>query len=217
MTEEERKHRTLDCRVYKGEGSCPNNQNALIWDYERHWVTHPEVKWAEEIEDMHRLGLDKFTKNDDGTPLTLKAQLFNRYAHWVGLSDGGEGFVKWYQEFYLSIGKTNRQERYDHRKIKLIRRCRFYKGEHACPISDPKAEHFWKYEEIWVETLAKSYRNAVSWREELNRFPKIKNFAEDKSLPSSLIGLFVNRDEHWLGIIDEDEFIKGLMTYYIVD
>lgn len=216
MTEEEKKHRALDCRVYKGEDSCPNNQNALIWGYEHHWVTHLEQKWTEEIDDMHRLGLDQLMKKDDGTPLTLKAQLFNRYAHWVGLYEGGEGFVKWYTDFYLSIGKTNRQKRYDSRKIKLIKRCRFYKGESVCPISDPKAEHFWKYEEIWVETLAKSYRNAESWREALNRFPKIKKFAEDKFLPTSLIGLLVNRDEHWLGMIDEDDFIKGLMTYYIV-
>lgn len=216
MTKEERKHRTLDCRVYKGEDSCPNNKNALIWDYERHWVTHPEIKWTEEIGDLHRLGLDKFLKDDDGTPLTLKAQLLNRYAHWVGLYDGGEGFVKWYKDFYLSIGKTNRQKRYDHRKNKLIQRCRFYNGEPVCPISEPKAEHFWKYEKLWVETLAKSYRNAESWREALNSFPKIKKFAEEKSLPSSLIGLLVNRDEHWLGMIDEDDFIKGLITYYIV-
>ncbi|MCM1034888.1 MAG: hypothetical protein NC038_00055 [Paludibacter sp.] len=115
---EEMKHRTLDCRVYNGEDSCPNNQNALIWDYERHWVTHPKIKWTEEIEYMHILGLDQFMKEEDGTPLTLKAQLFNRYEHWVGLCNGEE-FVKWYIDFYLSIGKTNRQKRYDYPKKKL--------------------------------------------------------------------------------------------------
>ena len=215
MTEEERKQRILDCRVYNGEDSCPNNQNALIWGYERHWVMHPEAKWTGEIEEMHRLRLDKFMKEDDGTPLTLKAQLFNRYAHWVGFYNGGEGYVKWYTDFYLSIGKTNRQIRYDLRKIKLIKRYRFYKGESVCPTSDPKAEHFWKYERLWVEALAKSYRNAEIWRKELNRFPKIRKVAEDYSLPSSLIGLLVNRDEHWLGIVDEEECIKGLTSYYI--
>jgi len=45
----------------------------------------------------HKLGLDSFDTTD-GTPLTLKALLFNRYEQW--LEGGPEDFKKWYRRVY---------------------------------------------------------------------------------------------------------------------
>ncbi len=216
MTAEERTiQRVLDCRVYNGEDSCPEGKNDLLWGYERHWVYHTDTDRTEEIEDMHRLGLDGFMNEDDGTPLSLKALLFNRYAHWVGSAEGGDGFVRWYADFYLSAGLTNRQLRYERRKSELVRRCRYYKGEDICPDSNPKAQHFWTYERIWVDALSKSYRNAEKWRKVLERYPRIYNFVAASGLPASLVGLLISSDGRCSATVNEEEFIKELKSYYL--
>ena len=57
---------------------------------------------------------------------------------------------------------------------------------------------FWDYERIWVTDLARSYRNAEGWRQDY-KFLNLGNFAEEVGVPTSLVGLFVNRYMHWCG------------------
>ena len=93
------------CRDYKGQNRCPANTPSTFWNYERIWA-----EWTIEAEDENSLGakelkamlkrykevnLENF-QIDDGTPITLKAFLFNRFEHWTD----GVGFEDWYQKNY---------------------------------------------------------------------------------------------------------------------
>ena len=112
----------LDCRYYNGEEEVPATLpegKSIYWDYERVWVG-----WV--LEGNHNLqkNLDYFTEvydlphllpESDGTPLGLKALLFNRYDHWIGIYKGqsredyAQDFKNWYNEHYVANTKTHRQ------------------------------------------------------------------------------------------------------------
>lgn len=210
-----RQQRILDCRYYNGEEKAPEDVHGLFWDYERAWANSMyKDNWECEEQDLRLLGLENFEPYD-GTPYGLKCLLFNRYCHWsYGCTK--ESFLKWYKEHYQQPRLTNRQRRFIKRKNDLIKRCRFYKGEELCPFEEcSKDEHFWKYEKMWVEKLANSYKNAEPLRLDLENHPPIKSFALSKGLPSSLIGLFINRDEHWIGRVVDEEFISALKKFYL--
>ena len=86
MTKEEL---ILDCRYYNGEDDVPatlSAGDAIFWDYERVWAG-----WVLEGCDRLQKNIDHYSKaydlpnllpENDGTPLGLKALLFNRYEHW---------------------------------------------------------------------------------------------------------------------------------------
>lgn len=119
MTKEEL---ILDCRYYNGEEEVPDSLpegKAIFWDYERVWI-----RWNLEGYDRLQEDIDYFTEvydlpnllpSDDGTPLGLKALLFNRYDHWVGIygsqsrEDYALNFKSWYIREYISGSKTHRQ------------------------------------------------------------------------------------------------------------
>lgn len=209
-----RHERILDCRYYNGEDSAPEGINQLFWGYECGWVNSLDQNngenWKYEEKVLKRLGLENF-EPDDGTPYSFKCLLFNRYCHWIGVYNGGDDFLRWYKEEYQQPRKTNRQRRYDERKVNLIKKCRFYNGEEECPFNNAKDEHFWKYENIWVDMLSNSYSNADEWRKELAPYKEIQAIVKEYGLPSSYIGLLINRDMHWLGMIDEKIFIRSLL------
>ena len=111
----------LDCRYYNGEDDVPESLpegKEIFWDYERVWV-----KWVLEGSDRVQKYIDYFTEQydlpnllpvDDGTPLGLKALLFNRYDYWVGFMGGSEEeyaqqFKDWYLGRYVAGAKTHRQ------------------------------------------------------------------------------------------------------------
>lgn len=101
------------CRFYKGEDENPfegkntgNGNAGILWFYERHWVKiilgdpnnrHPFGIYVDEY--IH-CGLEDFEK-EDGTPLTLKALLFDRFAKgcWSKAS-AVEGFKEFYKNDY---------------------------------------------------------------------------------------------------------------------
>ncbi len=111
----------LDCRYYNGEdevpGSLPEGK-AIFWDYEQVWV-----RWMLEGSDKLQKKIDYFTREydlphllseDDGTPLGLKALLFNRYDYWNGFMGGSreayaQNFKEWFFDEYISNTKTHRQ------------------------------------------------------------------------------------------------------------
>ena len=106
----------LDCRYYNGEEEPPENVNSLFWGYEEVWV-----KWMLEGDPHIEKHIKYYTENynlpvllpDDGTPLGLKAILFNRYDHWIGCYGQGSNykneFKEWYLEHYVANTKTHRQ------------------------------------------------------------------------------------------------------------
>lgn len=97
------------CRYYKGEENCPPEiqaaEKSLLWDYEMFWVTSEEHRDenSANAREYRRDVLPQFNE-DDGTPMTLKALLYNRYTHWAGgyaLQDDIRNFKEWYHTFYL--------------------------------------------------------------------------------------------------------------------
>ena len=118
MTKEEL---ILDCRYYNGEDEVPASLpegKDIFWDYERVWTG-----WALEGNDRLQKYINYFTEEydlphllteDDGTPLGLKALLFNRYDYWVGYMGGSkeeyaQSFKDWYLGKYVAGAKTHRQ------------------------------------------------------------------------------------------------------------
>ena len=111
----------LDCRYYNGEAEVPESLpdgKAIFWEYERVWV-----KWILEGSDSLQKNIDYYTEvydlshllpKSDGTPLGLKALLFNRYEHWNCFMGGStdqyaQGFKEWYFDQYVGNTKTHRQ------------------------------------------------------------------------------------------------------------
>lgn len=92
------------CRYYKGEEDCPFNDQdrSMLWFYERSWVLDMENDRFEKslIGDYIYVGLSGFANNDN-TPLTLKALLFNRFCKGVySMADAVEPFKNMYLKFY---------------------------------------------------------------------------------------------------------------------
>lgn len=100
------------CRYYKGENECPKSIEekgmATIWFYEQIWVEREELRDENGYNALGYFsdGLKDFNRND-GTPMTLKALLFNRYSHWSGGYENlAEGFKKWHERNYIG-GENN--------------------------------------------------------------------------------------------------------------
>ena len=106
----------LDCRYYNGEEEPPETLTEwerLLWNYEKVWVREM-LKDESHIQES----IDYYTKwydlpsilpfEKDGTPLGIKAILWNRCEHWAGPGTA-ESFIRWYQEQYVRNTKTHRQ------------------------------------------------------------------------------------------------------------
>lgn len=105
----------LDCRYYNGEDEPPIGTNELMWGYEEAWV-----RMVLENNPTPQKCIDYYSKcydlpailpyEKDGTPLGIKAILWNRCDHWSGYeSVTAESFIRWYQEHYVRYTKTHRQ------------------------------------------------------------------------------------------------------------
>ena len=215
MDKKQRHERILDCRYYNGDEHEPTDNNvSLFWDYERSWVNGEHENWVSERMEINQLGLTDWLYNKDGTNTDLKCLLFNRYCHWVGMHNTDE-FLKWYEKEYVEPSLTNRQQRANKRRPQLIARCRYYKGEAHNPYEGTEDEMKWYYESCWVEQLSNSYEEAKFLRMEVgNHFDDI---ASKYNIPRSLIGLFMNRFEHWcsMGKVNIEDFRNWLLYSYL--
>ena len=98
------------CQYYKGERVCPfDDERALLWDYERLWCEMQNVK-----DDIINYMLFEYNVSElgsfepyDGTPISLKALLFNRFCHWDSGSmlECVKPFKKWYIDTYRKTGR----------------------------------------------------------------------------------------------------------------
>ena len=104
----------LDCRYYNGEEEVPEGVDSLMWGYEEAWV-----RMVLENSPTPQKCLDYYSRTydlpsilpyeEDGTPISLKAILWNRLDHWSYLPANAQDFKKWYQEKYVARTKTHRQ------------------------------------------------------------------------------------------------------------
>lgn len=99
------------CRYYKGETECPacltEKGLASLWFYEQIWVESEDLRDenGENTVGYINYGLKDFNK-DDGTPLSLKALLFNRHTHWCGgwgKENDIKSFKEWYNNSYMAL------------------------------------------------------------------------------------------------------------------
>ena len=75
-----------------------------MWFYEKIWFEGKDTPnyFDNEIAEYIACGLEHFNE-DDGTPIALKALLFNRYCDWLGgyaIEDDVAGFKEWYSKHY---------------------------------------------------------------------------------------------------------------------
>ena len=104
----------LDCRYYNGEEEPPEGVDQLMWGYEEAWV-----RMVMENNPTPQRCLDYYTREynlpellpqeEDGTPLGMKAILWNRLDHWSYMPATPNEFIDWYQEHYVRHTKTHRQ------------------------------------------------------------------------------------------------------------
>ena len=86
-------------------------RNAITsWFYESIWVKEKlnGYKGNDRLEEYIAYGNEDFEAND-GTPIDLKALLWNRYYHWGGEMSNQDSFRKWYKEQYQYM-PTNREK-----------------------------------------------------------------------------------------------------------
>lgn len=76
----------------------------------------------------------------------------------------------------------------------LLLACRYYKGEPECPRE--KDAGFWMYEQMWVEASLNEPKRIEEWEAEC-KFEHLESLAEEYHIPMSMIGLLLNRYNHW--------------------
>lgn len=189
---------------------------AKSWFYEQFWVENrdkEEHKAVFKDNIPYFVGIFKDFEKYDGTPIELKALLWNRYEHWT--SGTAESFMEWYRNFYKSR-PTNRQRRAEERKKTLIPMCRYYKGEAECPQAlQENSSLFWDYEKHWVDALSYSYRRGDDWRKTFEK-EHLDDFAKKHNIPATLIGLLYNRFMHWSsGYETTEDFYNWMQENYL--
>ncbi len=82
------------CKYFNGN----NSDTSQFAFYEHIWLENSKEATLYNIIEYIHYGLMRFAE-DDNTPLSLKAILFNRYCHWVRADV--DGFKQWYNESYI--------------------------------------------------------------------------------------------------------------------
>ena len=88
------------------------NVSSMIWFYEECWVKFT-INWEcgfSYCNKYLRDGLEDFLK-DNGTPMSLKALLHNRFFHWSGGYETVEDFKNWYIGNYEKYRDRSHQEK----------------------------------------------------------------------------------------------------------
>ena len=119
----------LDCRYYNGEEDPPQGTNELMWGYEQAWVrmvleNNPTPHKCLEYYTREFNLPELLPQSQDGTPLTLKAILWNRLDHWSYYPAKADDFISWYQEHYVANTKTHRQSLLTDAGLRLPGGCR---------------------------------------------------------------------------------------------
>ncbi len=170
--------------------------SSTAWNYEQWYIENypnPDKKslFKDMVSEYCRIFGD--FEPGDGTPVELKALLWNRYDHWA--SGTPDDFKEWYQTYY-QVRATNRQRRAEERRKILIHRCKYYRGEKEFSGKSRVYQMFWDYEKHWVEALAYSFKNGEEWRKDFES-AHLWLLAKRHDIPATLIGMLYNRYMHW--------------------
>lgn len=96
-------NKTEFCHYYNSEETNPfkDADKSLFWEYERVWASDDTTISDDDIDEYINIGLRTFEQYD-GTPLSLKAVLFNRFCKWKSYSmlDCVDDFKDWYINKY---------------------------------------------------------------------------------------------------------------------
>lgn len=199
MKEEKTKYLILECRYYNGEDDNPFDEEpdaSAVWRYEQWYVeNYPKPDEKSHFKELASdyCGVFGSFESSDGTPVELKALLWNRYEHWS--SSDPDGFKEWYCRCYQTRA-TNRQRRAEERRKILIPRCKYYRGEEEFTGKSGVYQMFWEYEKHWVESLAYSFKNGEQWRKDFES-AHLWLLAKRHDIPATLIGMLYNRYMHW--------------------
>lgn len=87
------KQREALCRYYG------KKEEYFFSNYEELWCKEPR-KFESYVVRYVADGLADFEKND-GTPIGIKAILYNRFCHWAVLEPDPEAFKDWYKSGYI--------------------------------------------------------------------------------------------------------------------
>ena len=90
------------CKRYKGPESNRDPQDS-VWRYERAWLEESMKEnpdFGKFLNDYLNAGLRTFNMYD-GTPVTLKAVLYNRFMQQAEGMATPEDFKRWYDKFYI--------------------------------------------------------------------------------------------------------------------
>lgn len=138
---------------------------------------------------------------DDGTPISLKALLWNRYYHWGGWMPDQEAFRKWYRTYYSSE-PTNREKRTMKRRPGLVAKCLYYHGEETNPwdvigVADDNLwrKWYWNLEREWVDALSMSYNTYLAKHDRLKMWG-VEDFFKKEDVPLSLINHILGWHNH---------------------
>ena len=119
--------------------------SSMFWYYEECWVKFT-INWEcgfSYCNQYLRDGLEDFLK-DNGTPISLKALLHNRFFHWSGGYDTVEDFKKWYMETYEKYRDRSHQEKLTKgRQILNEYRLEFlmYKADYQNMVCTPEMDY----------------------------------------------------------------------------
>lgn len=193
------------CRYYKGEKENPfEGTKGMLWQWEKSWILilagnneKDEEYMSQILEDYIMAGLKDFEKWD-GTPITLKALLYNRFDHW----NESEGFESFYRKYYPS--KKEMKDNY------LLHHCRYYKGEEECPFTQIDDRFTaWKIEAMWVNMMVNDSEHLNFCLEEY-LLRGMKDFQKYDDTPITLKALLMNRYFKY----EEREDIEGFKKFY---
>lgn len=196
--------------------------------YEKIWVNERLNGSAEKI-DKDRTGEyiaygNKDFEADDGTPISLKALLWNRYFHWGGCLSEQEAFYEWYRTRY-SYELTNREKRAMQRKPGLIAKCRYYRGEDTnpwdfvlCTGYNWWRKTYWDLEKSWVDALSMSFNSPLASHDFLKTLG-LEDFFKKENTPLSLAAYILAYHNHVaeqsLDKIDHDKAIRSYRDSYL--
>lgn len=96
----------------------------------------------------------------------------------------------------------------------LIKKCRYYKGELACPESLVKSGHsqIWLYESFWVDFSFNQTEIIDNYVEEYNALPELATFSADDETPLPLKALLFDRYAE--GSWSKKSAVEGFKSWY---
>lgn len=89
------------CKYFKGEKEnpfTPDDVKSVFWECEKRWLNATESHKSRMLDQYSHFGLDDHKKND-GTPMTLKAEILNWHYQHGGDYETAKGFIDLYKAY----------------------------------------------------------------------------------------------------------------------